>query len=140
VARIDLAPDEAVEVLLGAPRTPAGLTASAGQRLTDGGVRLDLSDPTGAVVRSLEWGPDALLRRVETRSAGGAVLWSADYADFRRLGSAGFAHQIAIHFPTTGTEVRLEFEGLELNPVVPEGTFVLQVPGVGALVRPGKRA
>jgi hypothetical protein len=140
VARIDLAPDEAVEVLLGVPRTPAGLAASAGQRLADGGARLDLADPTGAVLRSLEWGPDALLRRVEARSAGGALLWSADYADFRPLGSAGFAHKVDIHFPETRTDVRLEFDALELNPPLPDGIFVLSVPGVGALPGAGPDA
>lgn len=143
VARIDLAPDEAVEVLLGAPRTPEGAAPAAGRNLADGGAQLDLADPTGAVVRRFEWSADANLRRVEARSAGGVVLWQAAFADFRPVhGSAAapFAHKVALRFPATQTEVRLDFDALELNPTLPEGIFVLSVPAAGLSAVSGEGA
>jgi len=129
VARIDLTPEEAVEVLLGAPHVPEGLVPASGRVLRDGGAQLDLADPGGAVLRTLEWDASGLLRAIESRSAAGEVLWQAEFEDFRAVEGERFAHRVALHFPVSKTEVRLEFEEVELNPDLSREVFVLRFPG-----------
>lgn len=140
VARIDLTPDEAVEVLLGAPRLPDGLSATAGRELRDGGAQLDLADPTGAVLRTLEWDARGLLRGLVARSATGEVLWQAEFEDFRSVQGARFAHRVALHFPPSQTEVRLEFDEVELNPDLSRDVFVLRFPSAVGSGRRGDGA
>ncbi|HYB13444.1 MAG TPA: hypothetical protein VEG67_08225 [Myxococcota bacterium] len=132
VAQVDLTPEEAVEVLLGAPRVPPGLVPTQALRLHDGGIRVALGDPLGPSQRVLEWGPDAHLRRFETRTPGDSILWQAEFRDWQRKGDAWFAHAVALHFPVSKTEVELNFREVELNPELPSDAFVLPEPSSAA--------
>jgi hypothetical protein len=132
VAQVDLTPEEAVEVLLGAPRVPQGLVPTGAQRYPDGAIRVDLGDATGPSQRVFEWGPDARLRRIEARTPGDSVLWQADFSRWERVGEAWFAHGVALHFPVSKTEVELAFGEVELNPELPSDAFVLRTPPVAA--------
>jgi hypothetical protein len=132
VAQVDLTPEEAVEVLLGAPRVPPGLEPTGAQRYPDGAIRVDLGDAKGPSQRVFEWGADARLRRIEARSPGDSVLWQADFSRWERVGDQWFAHGIALHFPVSETEVELDFGDVELNPELPSDAFVLRAPPVAA--------
>jgi hypothetical protein len=128
VAQVDLTPEEAVEVLLGAPRVPPGLVPTQALRLYDGGIRIAMGDALAPSQRVLEWGPDGRLRRIETRTRGDSILWQAEFSKWQRVGDDWFAHNVALHFPVSKTEVELTFQDVELNPQLPSDSFVLHGP------------
>lgn len=129
VARIDLEPDEAVAVLLGAPRMPPGLRVSRVDATQEGGLAIDLVDAPGALRRHVELGPGRELRAAEVRTLGGSVLWRASFDDYRDVAGTSFAHRVALRFPDSGTDVDVVFTRVELNPELPEEAFVLSLPG-----------
>ncbi|HME69824.1 MAG TPA: hypothetical protein VKM54_08145 [Myxococcota bacterium] len=135
VAQVDLTPEEAVEVLLGAPRVPPGLVPTQALRLHDGGIRVAMGDALGPSQRVLEWGPDGRLRRLETRTPGDSILWQAEFSEWQRVGGEWFAYAVALHFPVSKTEVELTFRDVELNPDLPSDAFVL--PGPRSAAAPG---
>jgi hypothetical protein len=134
VAQVDLTPEEAVEVLLGAPRVPPGLVPTQALRLHDGGIRVAVGDALGPSQRVLEWDPDGRLRRFETRTPGDSVLWQAEFSEWQQVGGAWFAFSVALHFPVSKTEVELTFHDVELNPELPSDAFVL--PGAKSAAAP----
>jgi len=138
VAQIDLTPEEGVGLLLGAPPDPGGLLLASAAGLEDGGVRLDRVDGQGVLRQRIELDAQARLVRVEAYEQGERLLWSAEYRDFRPLGTVQFAHEIALWFPSSQTQVELDFKHVELNPTLPQGVFTLQFRGSNATpVRPG---
>jgi hypothetical protein len=134
VAQVDLTPEEAVEVLLGAPRVPPGLVPTQASRLHDGGIRIAVGDALGPSQRVLEWDQDGRLRRFETRTPGDSVLWQADFSEWQQVGGEWFASTVALHFPVSKTEVELTFRDVELNPELPSDAFVL--PGAPSAAAP----
>lgn len=132
VARIDLEPAEAVQMTLGAPTIPDGLHIAAAFQQGDE-TQLELADAEGRPRARLAFGPSQELRRAERLDDDGTPLWKAAYADFRDVGGVPFAHTLHIEFPQAQTAASLEFQRVELNPVLPADVFVFRVPnGVGA--------
>jgi hypothetical protein len=130
VAAIDLEPDEAVRVLLGAPDL-RGLRPTGAQLLGDGAVAVALADAAGRPRRVLEFLPDGALRRISARDADGAVAWDARYGDRRSLGDTSFAHAIELEFPASGVRARLSLSRVVLNPPLSPTLFRLNdLPGV----------
>ncbi|HTF32528.1 MAG TPA: hypothetical protein VK714_02370 [Myxococcota bacterium] len=137
VAQVDLTPEEAVQVLLGAPRVPPGLVPTQALRLYDGGIRVALGDPLGPSQRVLEWDTDGRLRRLEMRTPGDSVLWQAEFSEWQRVDGEWFAHTVSLHFPVSKTEVELTFRDVELNPELPSDAFVLHAPRSAAALGGG---
>jgi hypothetical protein len=135
VAQVDLTPEEAVEVLLGAPKVPPSLVPTQALRLYDGGIRVSIGDALGPSQRILEWDPDGRLRRFETRTSGDSVLWQADFSEWQQIGGEWFASNVQLHFPVSKTEVELRFRDVELNPDLPSDAFVL--PGAKSAAASG---
>lgn len=129
IAQIDLTPEEGVALLLGAPPERAGLLLASAAALEDGGVRLDRVDQDGVLRQRLDFDAQGRLARVEAYEHGERLLWSAEYRDYRDVGGLGFAHEIALWFPSSQTQVELVFKQVELNPVLPQDVFTLQLPG-----------
>ncbi len=136
VAQIDLTPEEAAELLLGALPEVPGLRLASAAGLDDGGVRLDLVDVDGTLRQRLDFDPVGRLQRIEVYAQGERLLWSADYKDYRNLAGIDFAHEIELWFPSSQTQVGLVFKQVELNPTLPAGVFTLQVPA--ALAPPSR--
>jgi len=128
VAQVDLTPEEAVEVLLGAPHVPPGLVPTQAFRLYDGGIRVAMGDALAPSRRVLEWDPDGRLRRFETRTPGDSILWQAEFSEWQRVDGEWFASAVALHFPVSKTQVALTFRDVELNPELPSDAFVLHGP------------
>jgi hypothetical protein len=135
VAQVDLTPEEAVQVLLGAPRVPPGLEPTQALRLYDGGIRIAVGDALGPSQRVLEWDEAGRLRRFETRTPGDSVLWQAEFSEWQQVGGEWFACSVQLYFPVSKTEVGLTFRGVELNPDLPSDAFVL--PGASSAAAPG---
>lgn len=129
VARVDLEPEEAVGVLLGAPWQPASRLEAA-RELPDGTLLLAYRNPVHGGRRIFEFSPPAYLTRVRERAPDGALVWEVSYDDYRLLGERAFAHEIAIDFPRVDANADLQFESAELNRVLPASAFELRrTPG-----------
>jgi hypothetical protein len=128
VARLELTPAEAVEVILGAPEPDAGLSPHAaylvGERL-----RIELADQGGRVRRVVEFGAAGELRRLAQSDEQGGVAWEAQFDDFTELGGAPFARNVAVRSSAGRTRAELVLRTVELNPEVPPDIFRLRPPG-----------
>jgi hypothetical protein len=80
VARIDLEPDEAVSVLLGAPWL-SGSELEAAREFPDGTLLLAYRHPPLGSHRIFEFAPPAYLSRVRERAPDGSLLWEVSYGD-----------------------------------------------------------
>ncbi len=136
VAGVALTPEDAVDVLLGAPAPPEPLRAANALLLPDGGLRADLLGEGGDLRRRVEFDPEGRLRRMEAHDEAGA-RWAASFDDYRALGSTSFAHEIELVFPPTATRARVSFRRVELNPELPPDVFRLRLPPEAAAGRPG---
>ncbi len=130
VAKVDLSPEQATSVLLGAPRPSPGLRFSGGETLADGDTRLAFSDSLGALRERFDFDPSGQLSQVQSFGVGGRVRWEAHYGDLRQVGDQSFAYSLRLVFPDAGSRVAIEFKNVELNPAFPPETFVLRLPGL----------
>ncbi len=136
VARIGLSPDDAVELLLGAPRPGAGLRVAGALRMQDSSVRIALSDapqPGAAeraalVRREVEFDPEGRLSRIEVRDAAGEVAWEARFDDYGWIDSSPFAHRLALDLPADGARAELSLRDVELNPALGPEVFRIRPP------------
>lgn len=124
VARVDLEPEEAVGVLLGAPWQAASRLQAA-RELPDGTLMLAYRNPVQQSRRIFEFSPPAYLTRVRERAPDGSLVWEASYDDYRVLGDRAFAHEIAIAFPRVDATADLRFKTAELNRSLPPSAFDL---------------
>lgn len=139
VAGIDLAPDEAVRVLLGVPDLEA-LEAAGAVALPEGWVGVLLADARGRRRRGVEFDAAGSLRRITSWSEAGVLAWDARYDALEAVGGTPFAREIAIDFPATGVEARIELSRVDLNPALAPGVFEIQPPaGVSSSGAPGER-
>jgi hypothetical protein len=131
-ARVDLTPEEAAGVLLGAPQPSDGLLPVGAFELAAGGVAVLLgSDTHGSPRERFEFDGLGRLQAAKRFDDHGSTIWSARFDDYRELGDQAFAFQVALSFPRVGAEAEIQFKQVELNPDLPADVFVLSVrPGV----------
>ncbi len=134
VARIDLGPVEAVDLLLGAPVPRPGLSLGEARILEDGGVHFDRRDERGMAIERFAFDAEGRLRRFESLDASAELVWRADFDDYRTLpGRDGakepFAFEISLHFPRVGAKAKITFKSVSLARDLPDEIFVLELPG-----------
>ncbi len=127
IAGIDLEPDEAVRVLLGAPGLEA-LSPRQAVQLPEGGLQVLLRDDDGGAQRAVEFGPEGRLRRYAAWDPDGIPAFDARYDEMETVGSLSFAHRIEIQFPVTGVEARIDLSRIALNPDLDPAVFDLDIP------------
>lgn len=128
-ARVDLRPEQAVDLLLGVPRPLAGLVPGGGETLAEDGVAVLLRGKSTAGWQRYEFDADGRLRRVATFDPVGDLVWEARYDAYRDVGGAVFPFEVLLRFPRLDAETRVDYKAVQLNPDLPEDTFVLDVPG-----------
>ena len=127
VAGLPLVPEEAVALLLGAPRvSPDGWRAGPAVALDGGGLRIQLDVPPGSVGRSFEFDGEGVLRRYRVQAPGGELLLDVRYADVRPVEGLAFAHEIAFEFPTLDSRAQVAFREIELASDLPDSLFRLR--------------
>jgi hypothetical protein len=127
VAGVPLTPEEAVGVLLGAPRMPlAGGTITGAVESADARVRFEIRGPDPYRL-TLEFDSRGFLSLYEMSGPEG-ILYAVRYRDYREVAGTGFAHHVELDFPISQVHAELSFRGVELNPVFPESVFRLQLP------------
>lgn len=130
VARVDLEPEEAVGLLLGAPLDSDSLLEAARTR-EDGTILIAFRHSADGSRRIFEFDPSSRLARVRHRAADGFLLWEASYADYRDLGERAFAHEIDVQFPDQKARAAFHFQIAELNGYLPADAFVLKRSSAG---------
>lgn len=126
VARIPLAPQQAVRLLLGLPPDASILDAApdAIEPESDMTVmrfsRNDHVDELDFTGNNL-----AMVRR---SSREGATLYEVHFSDYRDIGSLVFPHTITADFPAVATDIELTYQDPLVDSAIPDSAFVLQ-PG-----------
>ncbi len=127
VTGVPLTPEEAVRVLLGAPRMdlPGGEISGAALS-TEAAVRFEIrgAEPFWP---TLEFDAEGLLSRYQVVGSDGAYL-QVRYHDYRELAGTRFAHRVELDFPASEVHAEVKFRAVELNPVLPESIFQLELP------------
>jgi hypothetical protein len=133
-AWLDLTPDEAIELLLGAPLLDRTLAPQGAEETAAGDVRLELADDLGVVRERVEFDAQGRLRRLEERDPEGALEWEARFDDYRDLEGAAFAHAIGLRVAAGRSEASIALSDVELDPELPDALFELR-PATGAGAR-----
>jgi hypothetical protein len=127
VAGVPLTPEEAVGVLLGAPllQPPEGEIGGAVES-ADAAVRFEIrgSEPRWSV---LEFDAQELLTGYQLAGPQGALL-KVRYGDYREVAGTRFAHRVELDFPFSQLHAEVKFGGVQLNPVLSESVFRLELP------------
>jgi hypothetical protein len=134
VAGIALSPAEAVAVLLGTPEPPAGAQFAGAAALREGGVRIELDAPGAAaapVRLTLDFDARSRLRRFAYRNAAGVAWFEVRFGEYRDVAGLAFAHAIELFDRLNGTEAKVSFAEVELNPTLPPEVFALERGGTG---------
>lgn len=130
-ARIPMAPDAAVRLLLALPPDSAMLAYRPYAMTENGEGRVLTYHQPGGAVDELGFTGDGNLEMVRATLADGRVDYEVHYSGYRRLnGGIWFPAEVAASFPRTGARVTLRYENPALNLEVPDSIFVL-APGAG---------
>jgi hypothetical protein len=125
VARVDLEPEAAVGLLLGAPVHP-DLVLEAARSQGDGTTLIAFRHTLDGARRIFEFDAASRLARVRHRAADDFLLWEVAYTDYRNVGDHPFAYQIDIDFPERQAHAAFRFQTAELNRNLPASAFVLE--------------
>jgi hypothetical protein len=132
VAHLDLTPEQAIELVLGAPRLDASLAPLRASQTGQGEIAVELGDTAGRVWETRVFDAQGLLRGVERLDGEGAPVWSAHFEEYQPVGGVPFAHAIRVEAARRGAHAELVLSGVELNPVLPADIFRLQPAGAEA--------
>ena len=95
-------------------------------------VELDVPLATPAPARlSLDFDPRSRLRRWAYRDGSGAALFEVRFDEYRDVEGLSFAHAIELSDRINGTEAKVSFAEVELNPTLPPEVFALDRGGTG---------
>ncbi|MGH0038055.1 MAG: hypothetical protein ACQGVK_23745 [Myxococcota bacterium] len=128
IARVDLVPEDAVGLLLGAPVKPDDRVAAGARQLDDGEIRVRLEDGSGRARERLAFDPAGRLVGVEAWDEHGVSAYEARFDEFRDQDGTAFADRVDLHFPRTGARAVVRFRGVELNPELAPRLFYLEGP------------
>ncbi|HEY8156751.1 MAG TPA: hypothetical protein VII72_21660 [Myxococcota bacterium] len=131
VASLDLTPEEAIDLVLGAPQLDPALAPARAYTEAGGEIGVDLADPAGRVRERRVFDAQGRLRRVERLAEDGEVAWSASFDEYQPVDGVAFAHAIRVEAAPRETRAELVLSGVELNPVLPADIFQLRPAQAG---------
>ena len=134
VARVDLTPEEAVDVLLGGGRPGAGFVLARAAVLSDGALALTWQDAARAGERR-EFDAERRLRRLTRYAPDASVVFEVLFDDYRELAGRPFAYAIHMSFPRLHAEAAFDFEQAELDAELGDELFSLHLPEATAELR-----
>jgi hypothetical protein len=141
VARVDLSPAEAVDILLGTPLPESGLSSGAARLLDDGSIALDRRDASGRRRERFVFDADGHLAEVARFDHDGVLAWRARFSRYRDVPAPGggqepFAFDVGLEFPRVEAEARLTFKRVDLARALPDALFTLELPARASRDRP----
>jgi hypothetical protein len=140
VARVDLRPDEAVELLLGAPVPSNALGTGPAREWSDGRIEIEQRDGAGVLRRRFAFGADENLAELHVLDERGQLVWRARFRDYRELeGPDGspqpFAFDVRLEFPRFDAVARFRFKSVKLSAELAPELFVLELPAEASRLR-----
>jgi hypothetical protein len=129
VAHLALTPEEAIDLVLGAPRVDASLAPLRAFASGAGEVTVELGDAAGRGLERRAFDGAGQLRRLDRLAGDGSVAWSARFDRYQPVAGVPFAHQIQLDVAQPPTRAELELSSVELNPVLPADIFRLRPGG-----------
>jgi len=130
VASLALTPEEAIDLVLGAPRVDVSLAPLRAFEAADGGIGVELRDAVGDVRERRSFDALGRLRRVERLAEDGEVVWSARFDAYEPVSGVPFAHAIRLEATQPAMRAELVLSGVELNPALPADIFRLRPAAV----------
>lgn len=133
IARVDLVPEVAVDILLGAPRSDPGLSNGGAWLQEDGSIAFARVDRRGVQRETYRFDVAGRITERATYDEAGELAWRAQFSDYRPVfspsaGDVAFAHDVLLDFPRVSARVRMVFKKVMLSEDLPEALFVLQLP------------
>jgi hypothetical protein len=126
VAHLDLSPEDAIDLVLGAPRIGAGLAPLRAFESGQGEIAVELGDAAGQLRERRVFDRDGRLRRLERLAAEGEGAWSARFDAYAPVAGTPLAHAIRLEMEAPATRAELELLRIELNPELPADIFQLR--------------
>ncbi len=127
IARVDLLPEEAVELLLGAPVPSNGAAVSAAFARPGGGISLDLRDGGGLMRDRIDFDSKGRVVDFIHYAANERIVWHATFADYREHAGDEFAYDVHMRFPEVEAEAKLLFDDASLHVELADELFVLRM-------------
>ncbi|MBW2418575.1 MAG: DUF4292 domain-containing protein [Deltaproteobacteria bacterium] len=128
LARVDLAPAEVVELLLGAPLPGPGLVRAGAVESREGAVAILFEDTARRARQRFEFDALGRLLRLESFDEAGTLSWEARFEDYREVEGTPFAHDVQLRFPRVSARASLSFKRVQLGPELSDELFVLTLP------------
>ena len=118
---LDVAPAEAVALLVAAPALPSGTPRAIFALGDDRVAWFDLE--------RVRFARDGALRAVQTIDESGQVRWLAEYYGWGPAQGGRYPHRMVFSFPRSELRAELELEEVELNPALDAALFSLPPEG-----------
>jgi hypothetical protein len=129
VASLALTPEEAIELVLGAPRLAVWQAPLRAFAAADGEIGVEFGDGAGGARERVRFDAQGRLRALERLADDGAIVWSARFDGYAPVAGVPFAHQIHVEATQPATRAELVLSGVELNPTLPADIFRLRPAG-----------
>lgn len=127
-AWLALAPEEAVELLLGAPAPGAGLVPGPAWSDREGDVRFDLVDAEGRPRQRARFDALSRLRQLDQLRPDGSLAWHAEFDDYADVAGRPFAHRVSVDVPDGDSRAEIELRDVQLDPDIAPEVFRLRTP------------
>jgi hypothetical protein len=134
LARIDLTPGEAVELLMGAPvPNPRWQRSRAFVRVDDDDddddeVAVEFEDPSGVRRQRFEFDARGLPRAVRSYDVQGRLVWHAAYDDYRDVEGSLFPFSIILASERVDATAKFAFQSVRLDPELSRALFRIETP------------
>ncbi len=131
VAGLAVTPEQAVRLLLAAPALPPQARLVGGTQAVDGRVQLEFRAPERDDSVRVDFDPSGRLAGWTRFGVESGPLQHARWSDYRTLGDEEFPFLLELEDLRTGAQARVQFQSVELNPVLPPELFELRLGGDG---------
>lgn len=128
LARVDLTPQEVVELLMGAPIPNPSWQRAGTFALPEDAVSVDYVDASGVLRQQFDFDAEGLPRAVRSYDEMGRQVWSAGYDDYRDVDGSVFPFLVTLESERVEASARFAFQTVSLDPELPDALFQLGVP------------
>ncbi len=126
-ARVALAVNEVIDLLLASPPSAAPVASSAVDFDEElGAIRLTRAGVSGA--QQLWFSPDLHPVAAEQRDREGDAEWYAEFAEYEVVQDLQVATKVALDLPRLQRRIEVELMDPEVNPPLADALFALQAP------------
>jgi hypothetical protein len=131
-ARIPMAPQQAVRLLLALAPDSAMLTMPPSSQTDDASMKVLTYARADGAIDELGFTDDQLTL-VREKSSSGRITYEVHYSDYKDIGAIKFPYAVEASFPLSGTTLKLRYERPIVDGEIDDALFVLS-PGASTKV------